>query len=183
MAKHSNNKVYFGMTTTEKEKLFTGVFKENKDIIFRLCYTSLNNKDDVDDLFQEVMINVWRSLENFRYESRISTWLYRITVNTALLYNKRFKTKSNRFMNTEPLVIDENHQSDDPFQNNNEEELKILHKAISQLKKQDRIIIGLFLEDMSYEEISEIVGISVNYVGVKINRIKTLLAKSMEDVK
>ncbi len=171
------------MTTSEKEKLFTGVFKENKDIIFRLCYTSLNNKDEVDDLFQEVMLNVWRSIESFRQEAKMSTWIYRITVNTALLYNKRFKTKSNRFMNTEPLVIDENHQSDDPFQNNNEEELKILHKAILQLKKQDRIIIGLFLEDMSYEEIAEIVGISVNYVGVKINRIKSVLAKTMEEIK
>lgn len=171
------------MIPSEKEKLFTEVFKENKDIIFRLCYTSLNNKDDVDDLFQEVMLNVWRNLESFRQEAKISTWLYRITVNTALLYNKRFKTKSNRFMNTEPVVIDENHPSDDPFQNNNDEELKILHKAIAQLKKQDRIIIGLFLEDMSYEDISEIVGISVNYVGVKINRIKTLLAKSMEEIK
>lgn len=168
------------MTLTEEEKLFTDIFKENKDIIFRLCYTSLNNKDDVDDLFQEVMINVWRSLENFRHEAKISTWMYRITVNTALLYNKRHKRKSNRFLNLEPSELDESHSSTGPFQKNNYEELKILHKAISQLKKQDRIIIGLYLEDTTYEEISEIVGISVNYVGVKINRIKTILAQTME---
>ena len=168
------------MSADEKEKLFTEVFNENKDMIFRLCYTSLNNKGDVDDLFQEVMINVWRNLDGFRSESKISTWIYRITVNTALLFNKRFKTKSNRFMNFEPNVLDENHPHQDSFQKNLDEDLKNLHAAISQLNKQDRLIIGLFLEDMSYEEISEIVGISINYVGVKINRIKTALAKIME---
>lgn len=171
------------MTTTEKEKIFTGVFKENKDKIFRLCYTSLNNKDEVDDLFQEVMINVWRSLESFRNESKISTWIYRITVNTALLFNKRFKTKLNRFANFEPNELDEKQQYENSFQKIFDEELKILHYAISKLNKQDRLIIGLFLEDMSYEEISEIVGISANYVGVKINRIKAALAKTMEGMK
>ena len=171
------------MTSSEKEKIFTGVFKENKDRIFRLCYTSLNNKDEVDDLFQEVMINVWRSLESFRNESKISTWIYRITVNTALLFNKRFKTKLNRFANLEPNELDENHHYEDSFQKNLDEELKNLHNAIAMLNKQDRLIIGLFLEDMSYEEISEIVGISTNYVGVKINRIKTVLAKTMEGLK
>ena len=170
------------MIISEKEKLFTGIFKENKDIIFRLCYTSLNNKDDVDDLFQEVMMNVWRSLENFRQEAKISTWLFRITVNTALLYNKRFKAKSNRIKNVEPYELDVNHHNEDPFQNSNNEDIKILNKAISLLNKQDRIIIGLHLEDMSYEEISEIVGISINYVGVKLNRIKSILAKTMEEL-
>ncbi len=171
------------MTSSEKEKIFTGVFKENKDRIFRLCYTSLNNKDEVDDLFQEVMINVWRSLESFRNESKISTWIYRITVNTALLFSKRFKTKLNRFANFEPNELDEKQQYENSFQKIFDEELKILHYAISKLNKQDRLIIGLFLEDMSYEEISEIVGISANYVGVKINRIKAALAKTMEGMK
>ncbi len=171
------------MTISEKEKLFTGIFKENKDIILRLCYTSLNNKSDVDDLFQEVMLNVWRSLENFRHEAKISTWIYRITVNTALLYNKRFKRKSEKFKNIEPVELEENHSPAEPFQKNIDEELKELQRAISGLNKQDRIIIGLYLEELSYEEISDIVGISMNYVGVKINRIKTILAKSMEELK
>jgi len=171
------------MIASEKEKKFSIVFKENKDRIFRLCYASLNNKDEVDDLFQEVMINIWRSLESFRNESKISTWIYRITVNTALLFNKRFKAKSSRFMNFEPNVLDENHPHEDSFIKTFDEDLKNLHKAISQLKKQDRLIIGLFLEDMSYEEISEIVGINTNYVGVKINRIKSVLAKTMEGMK
>ena len=169
------------MISSEKEKLFNEVFKENRDKIYRLCYTSINNKDDVDDLFQEVMLNVWRSLGSFRYESKISTWLYRISVNTALLYNKRFKTKSNRFINAGSAELDENHSSEEHFQQSKDEELKKLHNEISKLNKQDRIIIGLYLEDMSYEEIAEIVGISVNYVGVKINRIKTVLAGKMEE--
>ncbi len=166
------------MSSEEKEKLFNEVFKENKDRIFRLCYTSLNNKDEVDDLFQEVMANVWRSLDGFRNESKISTWIYRITVNSALLFNKRYKTKSGRFQNLEPHELEEMHAGS-PFEKSLDDDLKNLHKAIAELGKQDRIIIGLFLEGTSYEEISEIVGISQNYVGVKINRIKTALAKTM----
>ncbi len=166
------------MNSEEKEKLFTEVFKENKDRIFRLCYTSLNNKDEVDDLFQEVMTNVWRSLDSFRNESKISTWIYRITVNSALLFNKRYKTKSGRFQNFEHHELEEMH-SGSPFEKNLDDDLKNLHKAIALLSKQDRIIIGLFLEGMSYDEISDVVGISRNYVGVRINRIKTALAKKM----
>ena len=166
------------MNSEEKEKLFTEVFKENRDRIFRLCYTSLNNKDEVDDLFQEVMTNVWRSLESFRNEAKISTWIYRITVNSALLFNKRFKTKSGRFQNLDHRELDEMYEGSQ-FEKNLDEDLKNLHKAIAKLGKQDRIIIGLFLDDTSYEEISEIVGISPNYVGVKINRIKTALANIM----
>ena len=171
------------MTENEKEKIFTDVFNGHKDKIFRLCYTSLNNKDDVDDLFQEVMLSVWRNLESFRYESKISTWIYRITVNTALLFNKRFKIKSERFMNFEPIDLEKNLSSGFPFQNDPDEDLKILHAAISRLKKQDRIIIGMFLEGMSYEEMAEVVGISTNYIGVKINRIKADLAKFTEEEK
>ena len=167
------------MSTEQKEKLFTEVFKENKDRIFRLCYTSLNNKDEVDDLFQEVMTNVWRSLDGFRNESKISTWIYRITVNSALLFNKRFKTKSGRFQNFEHHELEEMHGGGNPFERNLDEDLQSLHKAIAKLNSQDRIIIGLFLEEMSYDEITEVVGISRNYVGVKINRIKTILAKTM----
>ena len=170
------------MMNSKNDKSFIEVFKENKDIIFRLCYTSLNNKDDVDDLFQEVMTNAWKGFDSFRNEAKISTWLYRITVNTALLYNKRFNRKSKRFPNVEPIELDENHPSEDPFQNTNEE-LKNLNNAISKLNKQDRIIIGLYLEDISYEQISEIVGINTNYVGVKINRIKSVLARLMEGLK
>jgi len=170
------------MINSNNDKSFLEVFKENKDIIFRLCYTSLNNKDEVEDLFQEVMTNAWKGFNNFRNEAKISTWLYRITVNTALLYNKRFNRKSKRFPNVEPIELDKNHLSEDPFQNTNED-LKILNNAISKLNKQDRIIIGLYLEDISYEQISEIVGISTNYVGVKINRIKSVLARLMEGLK
>ena len=167
------------MSADEKEKLFKEVFKENKDRIFRLCYTSLNNKADVDDLFQEVMTNVWRSLESFRNDSKISTWIYRITVNSSFLFNKRYKTKSGRFQNFEHHELEEIHGGSNHFEKNLDENLQNLQKAIAKLSKQDRIIISLFLEEMSYDEIAEVVGISRNYVGVKINRIKTALAKTM----
>ncbi len=170
------------MTESEKEKLFDTAFEENKDKIYRLCYTTLTNKNDVEDLFQEVMVNIWRNLESFRHESKISTWIYRITVNTAFLHNKKFRKKNSIFSNIDASELVQIHSNEDHFKDNMDEELKLLHKAIAELKKQDRAIIGLYLEELSYDEISEIVGISENYVGVKINRIKTQLAKKMEGI-
>ena len=72
-----------------KENLFIDILNENKDRIYRLCMGYLIDKQEVDDLFQDVMINIWRGLDSFRGEAQISTWIYRIAVNTSLIYNKK----------------------------------------------------------------------------------------------
>ena len=79
------------MRNKDKEKQFQDLLSINKDKIFRLCYGYLNNKSEVDDLFQEVLLNVWKGLTHFREDAKMSTWIYRITVNTALVYNKKLK--------------------------------------------------------------------------------------------
>lgn len=168
------------MQKNKKEKHFQQVFDENKDRIYRLCFSVIQNKNDADDLFQEVMINVWNNLDKFRGDSEISTWIYRITVNTALLFNK----KSARKNEVTPAINDEKLdliKSD--MKNNNIEQqelLKILYMCIGKLKRQDKIIITLLLEGLSHKEISDIVGITVNYVGVKFKRIKEVLGICIE---
>lgn len=166
------------MTNLEKENKFHQIFSENKNKIYRLCYGSLSNKADVDDLFQEVMINAWNNLESFRGEAKASTWLYRIAVNTAFLYNKKYSKQTSRIINYEFEKLDE---SPNNFNGDKDEQLEKLHECISKLNKQDRIIVALFLEGFSYDEISELIGITVNYVGVKLNRIKALLTKCVEE--
>lgn len=166
------------MTETQKNKQFYELFGENKDRIYRLCYGSLDNKDDIDDLFQEVMINAWRNLDKFRGESMISTWLYRIAVNTAILFNKKYSRHINRTSNYDFKDLDETFNKTDVHI---DERIEKLHSCITKLKKQDRIIVSLFLESFSYDEISEITGITNNYVGVKLNRIKAQLAKCFEE--
>ena len=164
------------MNSAEKEALFFKIFRDNKDRLYRLCLGYLKNADEVQDLFQEVMLNIWRGLEGFRAESKVSTWVYRIAVNTSLLYLKKVNRIKKMTEDIEmEMIVDET--SVEPEMKNKVDQLRL---CIASLKKQERLIITLLLEGMSYEEISEITGITVNYVGVKINRIKKELEKKMK---
>jgi len=161
-----------------KEQKFKQVYDQSKDKVYRLCLGFMGNKTDADDLFQEVLIKVWSNLETFRNESNIDTWIYRITTNTALLTLNR-KTRLNKkeldYQPDIPSYEIENLNSTDK-----EEEVKKLYKAISLLKEIDRIIIGLLLEDCSYDDISNITGLKTSNVGVRINRIKKTLSKKFK---
>ncbi|MEJ2542846.1 MAG: sigma-70 family RNA polymerase sigma factor [Calditrichaceae bacterium] len=161
------------ISKSDKEELFIRILKENKDRVYRLCLGYLIDKQDVDDLFQDVMVNIWRGLDSFRGEAKASTWVYRIAVNTSLIYNKKIKRKQQLIGHEEmDNLVD---QTSDNAENNMN--VASLRKSISGLKKPDRLIITLLLEGMSYQEIADITGISINYVGVKINRIKKQLEK------
>lgn len=156
------------MTQAERERQFLEVFERNKASIRRLCYGYLNSSSEVDDLFQEIMTNVWHSLPSFRGEAKISTWVYRIAVNTALVYRKKWKRGEEL-----PELADERRGAQQSLED--AERLRMLHAAIATLQDQDRLIVTLLLEGLSYKEIADITGITVNYVGVKISRIKDVL--------
>lgn len=141
----------------------------------RLCYGYLGSAEHVEDLLQEIMTNVWNSLPSFRGEARISTWVYRIAVNTALVFRKKWRSGEELTELADPGRG--THQRLEE-----EERLRALRKAIASLPSQDRVIVTLLLEGLSYKEISEITGISVNYVGVKISRIKQALEDLMTEV-
>jgi RNA polymerase sigma-70 factor (ECF subfamily) len=162
------------MTRAERERLFHELFAENRARVQRLCYGYLGPGGDVDDLFQEIMINVWNSLPSFRGESRLSTWLYRVAVNTTLIHRRKLRA-------TEPLP-----ELRDPARGAQqtleaEERLAALRAAIATLPSQDRVIVTLLLEGLSYKEISEITGLTVNHVGVKISRIKQVLEETLTE--
>ena len=169
------------MKSDTKEKLFLDLLKENKDRIYRICYAYLNDKSEVDDLFQEVMVNIWKHLESFRKEAAISTWIYRIAVNTALLYIRSEKKRNTLFSKSTQEIENIKIESES-LENEIEKKtlMKKLYACIRLLPKLDRSIISLVLEDIQYKEIADILGISVSNVGVKINRIKKQLSKMME---
>ena len=127
---------------------------------------------DREDLFQEILLNAWKGVPNFKGEAQFSTWLYRVALNTAI----SFYRKERRQVETTPwpptLVLADN--SSDNIQ----EELSALHQAIAQLSAIDKALVMLYLEDYSYAEIGDIMGITANNVGVKMNRIKTKLRES-----
>jgi RNA polymerase sigma-70 factor, ECF subfamily len=163
------------MTHSERERLFLDLFRENKSRILRLCSAYLNSTAEAGDLFQEIMTNVWNHLPSFRQESKASTWLYRIAVNTALMYRRKQKP-------VEPLQDLPDGSLGAQRNLEEQERLSALRRAIAELPGQERLIVTLLLEGLSYKEIAEITGITVNYVGVKISRIKQALEQRMSEV-
>jgi RNA polymerase sigma-70 factor (ECF subfamily) len=163
------------LTYAERERLFVPLFEQSRAGIRRLCYAYLNSTGDVDDLFQEIMTNVWKSLPNFRGEAKLSTWVYRIAVNTALIHGRRRKP-------SEELRDMPDHRVSTHRNLERQEQVEALHRAIAQLGDQDRLIASLLLEGLNYREIADVTGITVNYVGVKVSRIKQALEQFMTGV-
>ena len=160
-----------------KELYFREIYTQSKDKIYRLCLGFVGNKVDADDLFQEITIKIWNHLDSFRNESSINTWIYRIATNTALLYVKT-RHKSSQLQSNLPIEK-LNISSPDSEYLEQENKLVRLYSAISSLKEMDRIIMSLLLEGNSYADIATITGLNVSNVGVRINRIKKLLSKKM----
>jgi len=156
----------------ERERLFLELFHQNKARIQRLCWGYLDSPHDAEDLFQEIMANVWNSLPSFRGESKIGTWVYRIAVNTALVHRKKWKRgeELTDIADSRPCAHEDLERR---------ERLALLRKAVATLAEQDRLIVTLLLEGLSYKEMAEITGLTVNHVGVKISRIKQALEQSM----
>jgi RNA polymerase sigma-70 factor (ECF subfamily) len=163
------------MTTPERERLFLELFADRRAALQRLCYGFLGSPEEVEDLCQEIMTNVWNSLPSFRAESAIHTWVYRIAVNTALVYRKKIRRGEQL-----PDLADARAGAHQNMEQ--EESLDALRRAIAGLADQDRLIVTLLLEGLSYKEIAEITGLTVNYVGVKISRIKLVLEQLMTEV-
>ena len=136
----------------------------------------LYDKGEVDDLYQEILYSVWKSLDSYKGAAQLSTWIYRVAVNTAINYNIKHK-KQQHLELPETLNI----PAEEKDVKQEEVQFKKLRHCIQQLESQDRLIISLVLEDKSYKDIAEITGGNTNNVGVKINRIKARLLKLMEN--
>ena len=153
-----------------RDKDFERIVIENKRRIYTVCYMFSKDKDEVADLFQEVLINIWKGLKNFQGDRYLSTWIWRVSYNTCIDAMRR----SNREVNKVPLDVGVNLYDDEDA---DALQIKELHNRITQLGYVDRCLVLLWLENMSYDDIGSILGISANNVGVKLNRIKDKLKR------
>lgn len=154
------------------EQEFTKMVKEYRKTIYTVCYFFLDNPTEVDDLFQEVLINLWKSYPRFRGESSIKTWIWRVSLNTCCSVERGKK----RVLPTVPILeSDILPESDEPGR-----QIKMLYERINKLELFDRAIILLWLESMSYDEIAAIVGLTTSAVTTRLFRIKEQL-KSMSN--
>lgn len=156
---------------------FLSKISENQGIIHKVTGIYCDNAEDRKDLFQEILIQLWRSYPSFKKQAKFSTWMYRVALNTAITAFKRNVRKPES-----KAVSSENFQlADEGYDYEFEENLKLLHQAIKKLTGIEKSIILLYLEDKKYEEIAEITGITQNYVRVKMNRIKKKLKELIKD--
>lgn len=152
-----------------QETQFAQLVKEQKSTIYTVCYMFSNDQDEVNDLFQEVLVNLWKSFPTFEGRSDVRTWVYRVALNVCVSLDRKKKRR-----NTVPLTMDINPYEDD---NANSKQMEMLRKRINRLGPFDRAIIMLWLENMSYDEIAAVVGLSVKNVSVRLYRIKEELKK------
>ena len=148
------------------EREFEQMVRENRSTIYTVCYMFSNDQDEVADLFQEVLINLWKSLPSFEERGDVRSWIYRVSLNVCIsLDRKKHRHK------TVPLTMDI-----DPYEeaetNKNSRQMGMLRQRIARLGQFDRAIILLWLENMSYDEIAAIMGITVKNVSVRLYRIK-----------
>ena len=152
-----------------KEKEFEKIVKEQKNTIYTVCFMFSKDADEVNDLFQETLINLWQGFNSFKGESSIRTWIWRISLNTCIS-SERKKSK----LHTVPLSMDINLYEDT---DEDSRQIQMLYNRINRLKPFDRAIVLLWLDNLSYDEIATIVGISVKNVSVRLVRIKEELKK------
>jgi len=150
------------------QKAFLKTIQLHQKIIHKVSRVYRDTREDQQDLFQEIVYQLWKSFPGFRGDSKVSTWIYRIALNTAIASFRKPKIPTDQFEN----IPDQLHHNEEPGISENEERLYV---ALRQLNDSEKAIISLFLEDYSYQEIAAITGITENYVGVKMNRIKEKL--------
>ena len=156
------------------EQEFVALIQTNERIIYKVCYMYTTPNNTLNDLYQEVVLNLWKAFPNFRRECKVSTWVYRIALNTCISFIRKEKNI--------PEIITltlENDRTDD--EDETETMLKQMYKMINQLGQLEKSIVLLYLEDKSYEEISEITGLTLTNVATKLSRIKDKLRKMKKE--
>lgn len=156
---------------------FTKLIEANQGIIYKVSRMYCNNRNCQDDLFQDILIQLWKSFPTYDKKRKFTTWMYRVALNTAISqYRKDKKAEDNEFESVRFNISDENdHEA-------RENSVNILHKALNKLSKVEKSIIILYMDEYSYEEIAEIIGITVSNVGVKISRIKKKLKVILKEM-
>ena len=149
---------------------FETMVREHRGTIYTVCYMFSTDRDEVADLFQEVLINLWRGVDTFRGDSALNSWIYKVALNTCITWDR----KNKRSVKAEPLSM-----NIDMFDSSaeNTRQANLLRERIARLNPFDRAIVLLWLENISYEEIGQIVGISTSNVSVRLVRIKEQLKK------
>ena len=160
----------------EKEIAFLDRLEKHKGILHKVSKMYMDKTDDQQDLFQEIICQLWKSYDSFRNESQFSTWMYRVAINTAIVFLKKEKRKVDKYEITSQNIKEEDSDSDEK-----ENQIAHFYKAVQKLDKIDKAIMFYQLEGFSHREIGENLGISEGNARVKLNRAKDKLKEIIKN--
>ena len=167
----------------KKEEQFNVLVSENDERIRRICRYYSKSLEDHKDIYQEVLVNIWKSMDNFRGDSAITTWVYRVAVNTALTFSgkayRHMQLKVDWNVHNLNVMYDETTLKDKMLQ---EKQMAILQCELNQLSVIDKALMSLMLEGLTMREIADIIGITESNVKVKIFRVKAFLKSKLNKV-
>lgn len=165
------------MSNRNLKEEFVSLIEEHQGIIYKVSRMYCNKDECRQDLFQDILVQLWQSYPTFNKQSKFSTWMYRVALNTAIAQFRKSKKNNEETVPEFSVNIPE-----EETYKEKEDRRALVQKAISKLSKAEKAIIILYMDDYTYEEISEIAGITMSNVGVKINRIKTKLQKILNEL-
>ncbi|HXO36202.1 MAG TPA: sigma-70 family RNA polymerase sigma factor [Candidatus Acidoferrales bacterium] len=156
------------MAIPELQERFQTVVDQHKKILYKVCNSYCRNRDDRDDLAQEIIIQLWRSFGKFDERYRFSTWMYRIALNVAISFHRRENTRTRYVISDEERLLEAIDETKDQ-----PEEIRFLYEFIDGLDPLNKALVLLYLDGNNYQEIAEVLGISETNVGTKISRLKS----------
>jgi len=165
------------LSTRDLKEDFIALVEKHQGIIYKVSKMYCDNEECSKDLFQDILVQLWQSFPSFNQKSKFSTWMYRVALNTAIARFRKDKKNTEDCVPEMPANIPE-----EDIYSEKEARRTLVHKAISKLSKAEKAIIILYMDDYTYEEISEISGMTLSNVGVKISRIKTKLQKILKEL-
>lgn len=160
----------------EKEQEFLNRIEKHKGILYKVSKMYMDNHHDQQDLFQEIVCQLWKSFDSFRNESQFSTWMYRVAINTAIVFLKKEKRKVDKYE-----IASENIKEETDDSEIKENQIKHFYKAVQKLEKIDKAILFYQLEGFSHKEIGDNLGISEGNARVKLNRAKEKLKEIIKN--
>lgn len=159
------------------EKEFTNYINDHRGLLYKICNLYCKGAEDRKDLFQEMVLQLWKAFPSFKGASSPSTWMYRVALNTAIS-NYRKETRRPRKQEVDPVFFEVPDINNLPMQLENQ---RILYAAIAKLNDMEKAVILLYLDEKSYAEIADVLGITLSNVGVRINRIKNKLSQQLKN--
>jgi RNA polymerase sigma-70 factor (ECF subfamily) len=168
-------------STPAEEHRFLDLVNENRNRILRICRVYAWNAADQDDLYQEILFQIWRSLGAVKEPQFANTWLYRVAINTAISFVRKRASGADRVIHFEPASLTRTIESRQAPEAADDDRIASLYTAIYQLDPLEKALVTLFLEDFTYEQIAEATGITANNVGVMLHRAKKKLSGLLKE--